>query len=322
MKKGLIVILMLLLITSMVVAKGQSEKSIKIGATILHVDQFANVLANGYKTKAKELGVDIMVSNSELSLDKEAETIYNFIEAGVDALIIEPVSPLASATIAELAISKGIPVFACAIPIYSDKIFASSINDNIDLGSSTGKATAKWLEERYGKNKSIKCAVGTFDSSDPEGSQARLQGFQQELTDFNIDYVARQDVIGDKGFEVFTDVLTQHPDLDIIFCNFEVGLVAAYNAIVAAGKVGDIHVFGIDASAQICDMMLSEDVIQIATAQAPYEQGMYAVETMYNYLAKGIVPEVQQMKMPSILIERSNVEGINEFRTNWLERAK
>ncbi|MDD4109454.1 MAG: sugar ABC transporter substrate-binding protein, partial [Prolixibacteraceae bacterium] len=322
MKKTVAIVLLVLLLIPVAFAKGQSEDTILIGATGLHLDQFTNVLMNGYRSKAKELGIDIMISNSELSLDKEAETINNFLEAGVQALIIEPVSPLASATIAELAISRGIPVFACAIPIQSDKIFASSINDNIELGSSTGKATAAWLSERFDENATIKCAIGAFDSSDPEGSRARLQGFQQELEGFNIEYVAKQDVIGDKGFQVFTDILTQNPDLDIIFSNLEVGVVAAHNAILAAGRVGDVHVFGIDASAQLCDMMLAEDIIQIVTAQAPFEQGQYAVETMYNYLAKGIEPKVKDMKMGSILIQRSDIESVKTFKSNWLERAK
>jgi len=327
MKKIFLVLVVALALTSVVYAGGGKEgaaadEKILIGATGLHLDQFTNVLMNGYRTKAEELGIEIMISNSELSVDKEAETINNYIEAGVDALIIEPVSPAASATIAELAISKGIPVFACAIPIHSDKIFASSINDNIDLGSSTGRAAVAWLDKKYGRDKPIKCALLAFDASDPEGSEARIAGFQQEVTDFNIEYVARQDAIGDKGFQVVTDILTQNPDLDIIYSNCEVGLVAAHNAIVAAGRVGDVYCFGVDASAQLCDMMMAEDIIQIATAQAPFEQGQYAVETMYNYLVKGIEPEVKYKKMPSILVQRSDIEGVKKFKADWEKRAK
>ena len=326
MKKMLSIFLIAVALSSLGFAAGQqedgAEKEFVIGATGLHLDQFTNVLMNGYRTKAKELGIKVMVSNSELSLDKEAETINNFIEAGIDALIIEPVSPAASATVAEMAMERGIPVFACAIPVHSDGIFASSINDNIDLGSSTGKATVSWLEERFGKTEPIKMALLAYDASDPEGSEARIAGFQQEVTDFNIEYVARQDTLGDVGFAVVTDILTQNPDLDLIYANGEVGMVAAHNAILAAGKVGEVYVFGIDASAQLCDMMLAEDIIQIATAQAPFEQGQYAVETMYNYLVNGIEPKVKDMIVPGVLIQKSDIDGIKEFRANWLERAK
>jgi len=107
-----------------------------------------------------------------------------------------------------------------------------------------------------------------------------------------------------------------------MYSNFEVGLVAAHNAIVAAGKVGKVYVFGVDASAQLCDMMLAEDVIQIATAQAPFEQGQYAVETMFNYLTKGVMPAEKYKKMPSILIQKSDPASITKFKSDWIERAK
>ncbi|MBT3320037.1 MAG: sugar ABC transporter substrate-binding protein [Clostridia bacterium] len=297
-------------------------KTIVIAATGLHLDQFTNVLMNGYRSKAEELGIEILIANSELSLDKEAETINNFIEAGIDALIIEPVSPSATATLAEAAAARGIPVFACAIPIISDEIFASSINDPYDLGTVAGEATAPWLEENFGKDAPINCALLTFDSADAEGSESRIKGFQDQVTDYDLNFVARQDVLGDKGFQVVTDILTQNPDLDIIYSNCEVGLVAAHNAIVAAGRVGEVFAFGVDCSAQLCDMMLEEEIILVAVAQAPFEQGQYAVETMYNYIMNGTLPDEKHMKMPSILVQKSDPEGIAEFKANWEERAK
>ncbi len=298
-------------------------KKIVIAATGLQQDQFTNVLMSGYKDKADELGIEILIANSQLSLDKESEMINNFLEAGVSALIIEPVSPDATVAMAELAQKKGIPVFACAIPINSDIIFASSINDNKDLGSKTGKAAAPFLEKNYGKDKEIKTALLAFDSADPEGSEARIASFQNEVKDYKMTYVARQDVDTDNAYQVVTDILTANPDLNIIYSACENGLVGAYNAVKAAGKAGEVFVFGVDASAQICEMMLSgSNIIQATTAQAPYEQGQYAVQTMYDYVVNGTEPAEKNRVLDGILVTMEDEAGIKSFKEMWESRAK
>lgn len=303
------------------VEDGKDVDSILIAATGLQQDQFTNVLLSGYQDKADELGIEILLANSQLSLDKESEMVNNFLEADVDALIIEPVSPDASVAMAELAEKKGVPVFACAIPINSDLIFASSINDCIDLGSSTGKEALPFLEENFDKETSLKAALLAFDSSDPEGSEGRISGFQNEVTDFEIDYVARQDVDTDNAYQVVTDILTAHEDLNFIFAASENGLVGAYNAIKAADKSGEVLVFGVDCSAQICEMMLEDDIILATTAQSPYEQGAYAVETMFNYVVNGEEPAEKHLNLDGVLVTQNDEAGITEFKEMWESRA-
>ncbi len=301
----------------------EGSPQIVIAATGLQQDQFTNVLMNGYQSKADELGIKILLANSQLSPDKESEMINNFLEAGVQGIIIEPVNPDASAAMAELAAARGIPVFACAIPINSDVIFASSINDNYDLGTSTGQGALKFLEKTFGKEQEIKCAILAYDSADPTGSQGRISGFQDQVTEFNFNYVARQDVTTDNAYQVVTDIITANPDLNLIYSASENGLIGSYNAIKAAGKEGQIFVVGVDCSAQICDMMLDDtNIIQVTTAQAPYEQGEYAVQTVYDYIVSGKEPEEAHLKLEGILVTREDENGIKEFKENWENRSK
>lgn len=311
------------LAVSMTTVSASAEDEVIIAATGLQQDQFTNVLLNGYQAKADELGIKLLTANSQLSPDKETEMINNFIEAGAQGIIIEPVNPDGSAAVAELAAAKGIPVFACAIPINSDVIFASSINDNYDLGASTGKGSIDFLEETYGKEQEIKCAILAYDSADPTGSEGRISGFKEQVTDFNFNYVSRQDVNTDNAYQVVTDIITANPDLNMIFSAAENGLVGSYNAIKAADKAGEIYVVGVDCSAQICEMMQEDaSIIQVTTAQAPYEQGEYAVQTVYDYIVNGTEPEEAELKLDGILVSQADPDGIQEFKENWEARSK
>lgn len=303
-------------------AAGGTSGKIVFAGTGLQQDQFTNVLLKGYQDKAEELGIDILVANSQLSLDKESEMINNFIQAGVQALIIEPVNSDTSAAMAEAAAAKGIPVFACAIPVNSDVVFASSINNNTALGEMAGEAAIPFLEESFGKDSEIKAAILAFDSQDPVLSEERVSGFQNKVGEFNINYVSRQDVTADDAYQVVTDILTANPDLDVIYSASENGLVGAHNAIKAAGKTGEIMVFGVDCSAQICEMMLEADIIKACVAQAPYEQGQYAVQTMYDYVVNGKEPEEKHIEFDGIVVSQKDVEGIKQFKTDWEQRSK
>ncbi|MFZ4614824.1 MAG: substrate-binding domain-containing protein [Rectinemataceae bacterium] len=302
-------------------AFGQS--GLVLGATGLMEDQFTRVLQNGYRDKAKALGIKVLVSNSQSSVEKESESINTFMQAGIKGLIIEPVSPDASAAIAKQAAAKGIIVFACAIPVNSDAIFASSINDNYDLGSSTGKAAVLFLDKKFGKTKKIKCAILAYDSQDSVGSGQRIDGFKDMVKAFNIEYVSRQEgFMPDKAVAVAGDILTANPDINLIYCANEGGVIGAVNAVKAAKMQGKVFVFGVDCSVQICDMLLSSDnICQAVTAQDPYAQGQYAVQALYDYLVKNKAPAVKHLKVANLLVTRMDPSGIKTFAANWKTRS-
>jgi ABC-type sugar transport system substrate-binding protein len=302
---------------------GQKDTKIVFGATGLQEDQFTKVLINGYRSKAKELGIDILVSNSNQSIEKESESVNNFISAGAKAIIIEPCNPDASVAMAKQAHDRGIPVFACAIPINGDFVVASSINDNFDLGSTTGREALNFLDKQYGRDRTIKAALIAYDGQDPYGSAGRIDGFKDAVKDFKIDYVARGDgYLPDQAIQVATDFLTANPDLDIFYCAGEVETIGAVTAVRNTGRAGKVFIFGVDCSVQVADMLLADDnIVQAVTAQDPYLQGQYAVQTMYDYVVNGKTPAEKHKKVEGTLVTRRDPAGVRAFTDNWKARS-
>lgn len=317
-----------ILATVMVCSQGvmvqAADEKIVLGATGLQEDQFTQVMLNGYKDAAAELGIELITANSQHSAETETTQINNMLEAGAKGIIIECVNPDSSAAIAETASEAGAAVMACAITLNSDAVFASCVNDCYDLGESTGKYAKEYFEEHFDKEEEIKMALVTYDGQDKTGSSNRINGFLDQLADFNIEIVARQEgEVSDKAYTVTTDMLTADPDIDVFFCASENGVVGCVNAIESAGNPNNAVVFGVDCSEQLVDMMKADNnILQGVTAQDPYTLGTYAVKTMYEYVVNGIEPEEKDYHADCILLTRSDIEGCVDWLENWKEHAK
>lgn len=300
------------------------NEKIIIGATGLQEDQFTQVMLKGYEDAAAELGIEIITSISQHSAETETEKINNMLEAGAQGIIIEPVNPDTSAAIAETAKDSGAAVFACAIGLNSDAVFASALNDCYDLGASTGEYAKEYFEEHFSKDEQINLGIISYDEQDMTGSDNRIQGFLDQLTDFNINIVGRQDGhVADKAYTVSTDMLTANEDIDVIFCASENAVTGCVNAIEAAGNPNNTVVFGVDCSEALVEMMRSDaNILQGVTAQDPYTLGTYAVKTTYDYIVNGTEPEEKDFHADCILLTRSDMDKVEQWLQEWNEHAQ
>ena len=312
---------MMLSFSTMVMAE---DEQITIGATGLQEDQFTQVMINGYKDKAAELGINLLVSNSQHSAETETSQINNMLEAGAKGIIIECVNPDSSAAIAETAADQGAAVFACAITLNSDAVFASGVNDCYDLGESTGKYAKEYFSEHFNTEDPINLAVISYDGQDYTGSDARITGFLDQLKDYNINLIGRQEgEVSDKAYTVTTDMLTANPDIDVFFCASENGVVGCVNAIEAAGNPNNTVVFGVDCSEQLVDMMKSDaNILQGTTAQDPYTLGIYAVQTVYDYVVNGVEPDEKDFHADCIQLTKADLNAVDDWLTTWNEHAQ
>lgn len=299
------------------------DEKILLGATGLQEDQFTQVMMKGYKDAAAELGIEIIVSNSQHSSETETQQINNMLEAGAKGIIIECVNPDTSAAIADAAKEKGAAVFACAITLNSDSVFASGLNDCYDLGESTGKYAKEYFDENFSKDETINMAIISYDEQDMTGSDARIQGFLDQLSDYDINIVGRQDgQVADKAYTVATDMLTANSDIDVFFCACENGTVGCVNAIEAAGNPNNTVVFAIDCSEQLVEMMKSDkNILQGTTAQDPYTLGTYAVKTVYDYVVNGVEPAEKDFHADCIQLTRKDLAKVDEWLATWNENA-
>jgi len=320
MKKAMLFISLSLIILALFGCNTQekSDDSIKIAGVVFQEDQFFRLVQFGMKNTAEKHGCELLLANSGNKPDKEIQLINTYITRGVDAIIISPLSSKASYTALKRAYDKDIKVITYNTTVEGDIVSSYIESNQMDLGAQSGKAAREYAEKNFGGK--AKVAILAFKSQVPEQSNARSEGFKQEVSKLEgVEIVAEQDAwLAEMAVKKAGDIITANPDINIIWAANEGGTVGAVMAVKNAGKEGKIAVFGTDASKQLIDMLLSKDnVLQAITGQKPFDIGSIALESTVKIL-KGEHVE-KQVSIPGVMLSRNNPQQITEFQTKLKE---
>ncbi len=315
MKRAIVFALVLLLAGGALFAGGQEEdETISIAGIIFQNDQFFQVIQDGMESAAEDFGVELSIGNSDNDPQREIELVNNYIVAGVDAIVISPLSETASVQALKDADDEGISIFLYNSPLAADFPVSYYNSSQTQLGSSTGEAAAEYVADMEGDT--IRLAILAFDSLLPEISDARVSGFVDTLseqTDKEIEIVSRQDGwLAEMALQTAGDILTANPDIDMIYAANEGGTVGSVQAVRNAGLAGDVVVFGIDATDQLAQFLLDDDdVLQAVTGQQPLLIGYGIVEAAVNHLnGEGVEDTVI---VPGVLLSREDPAGVEAF---------
>jgi simple sugar transport system substrate-binding protein/ribose transport system substrate-binding protein len=288
-------------------------KQFKIAGIIFQDDQFFRLLSFGMKDAAEKAGAEFLLGNSMNKADKEIQLIDGYVTKKVDAIAVSPISTKSSAAKLNDAASKGVKLVLTnsTIPGNAPSSFIES--NQMELGIKTGEAARKYIQEKLGGK--AKIAILAYKSLLAEQSDARTNGFKQEIAKLpGVQIVVEQDAwLAENAVKKASDILTGHPDLDIIWSANEGGTVGSVLAVKNAGKAGKVAVFGTDVSQQLLGFLQNSDnILQTITAQQPYEIGFTAVEAAVKVL-KGEKVE-KKITMGGICLQRADAAGIKDYQ--------
>ena len=260
-------------------SEAPQAKQIRMAGIIFQEDQFFRLILFGMRDAAKKNSVQLLEGNSDNKPDKEFQLVQTYTAQGVDAIIISPLSAKGSIAALKQAHDKGLVVVTNNSPIAADFPNASIECSAADLGDQSGKAAVKYIQDKLGGNANI--AILAFKSQVAEQSDARVGGFKNQVTKLpGVKIIAEQDAwLSDMAVQKAGEILTAHPEINIIYGANEGGTAGSVLAVKNAGKAGQIAVFGTDVSQQLLDFLQSPDnILQAITAQRPFEMGQKSVE--------------------------------------------
>lgn len=293
-------------------AAGAQDKPV-IASIVFQGDQFMKSLQQGIRTAASAGGAEVLEVNIDGDQARESQAIDTYISRGVNAIVIAPLSATNSAAAIKRARDAGITVVALNGGLKDASIpNATFLTDNADLGRSTGKAAAAFIKDQL--SGSAKVGLIGFVGLLPEQSNARTNGFKETVADgTKVDFVATQDAwLPERGVAVVTDMLTAHPEINVVYAANEGGTIGAMQAVRNAGKSGSVYVFGIDGSEQLArGLTAGDNVLQAVTAQGAVDMGRMGGEAALAILKGEKIP--QQTTVPAILLSRTDKEGISKF---------
>lgn len=292
---------------------GAQTKKLTIAGIVFQEDQFMKTVLMGMKSVAEKNDVELLTANTANQISKEVEVVNTYTARKVDAICITYLDPAAASVPAvKAAHDKGIRIVSFNNTLAADFPVATIQSNNGSLGAGSGKAAAEYIKTMLKGKKTIKVAIINYKAQLPPESNARQDGFWNEIKDIpGVTLVGEaSSPVVDQAVKKAGDIITANPDLDILFgCN-DGGTKGAVLAVKNSGK--KIAVFGIDLDKQMVSFLQSKDnILQASTAQDPFKIGAMSVEFAIKTL-KG-QPVEKMVIVPGLTLSRTNPKAIDEF---------
>lgn len=250
-------------------AAGSSSgsKTYRIGFA---VNDLTNPVFANVATKLKALGdkdnVQITTLDCGSNASKQITQVENFIQTGVDAIVIQCSDPNAMKTVLKKARDKGIKVLAWDDDL-GDSDDAAWLIKNYDLGTLIGEAAAKWVNDKQGGTAEV--AILNYPSL--AILVERAKGITDALSKNapNAKIVATSSAINTtQGMSATETILQAHPNVKVIVCIGDGGAVGAAEAVKGAGKLkDDFGIFSADATDEALSNMLKDGGIRTSVSE-------------------------------------------------------
>jgi ribose transport system substrate-binding protein len=245
MKRALLVLAILLMVGAVVFAGGGKESAatkkddgkIRIGFSIQDITNPSwSEMWIYMERKAKDLGVEITLSDCQADPNRQISSIENFIQGGYDAIIVHCFDAESATSTIQKAKDKGIKVLA--YDTYVDIADCYYGLDNYEVGRQIAKNAATWINS-------------TFPNGVVEVGVDRAEGILSGMAEFapNAKIVAQaQAGYMDEGLVVGENWIVAHPNIKAFVGIDDAGLLGIYEAYKSAGKLrDDMGMFAIDA---------------------------------------------------------------------------
>lgn len=282
--------------------------TIKIAYIVMaKTDAFGTSMEDGALEYADKMGiqVDFQAPEKETDVEKQVQFMENAITKGYDAIILSPADSTALAPVVKKANDSDIPVVLVNNTMDQEALDAADAYVETYVGIEQYAAAALagvYASETIPDGK-------TCYSEGISGVQAlddRLNGFRDQCGNFTV--VASQTARCDRneGFNVMQNVLSAHPEMNVVWAvNAEMGQ-GAIQAIEQSGFSGRVQVFDFDAAPD--DLQAIKDGTLAGTvAQYPNLQAEAAIQACLDVLdGKELLAHT---KTKASLVTAENVEA-------------
>nr|WP_204337171.1 sugar ABC transporter substrate-binding protein [Rhizobium leguminosarum] len=293
----------------MAVLMSTSAHAGTIGASMaVFDDKFGTLLRNGMEEYANTLeNVDLQIEDAQNDVAKQQSQVQNFIAAGVDAIIVQPVDTDATTVISKIAADAGVPlVYVNREPVNVDTLpqtQAFVASNEVDSGTLQTQEVCRLLN---GKGKAV-VIIGELSN---QAARMRTKDIHDVLaTDKckGIEIVEEQTANWQRtqGADLMTNWLSAGFEFDAVIANNDEMAIGAIQALKAAGRSMDsVVVGGIDATDDALAAMAAEE-LDVSVFQDAIGQGKGSIDAALK-LAKG-EPVKKKIYIPFELVTKENL---------------
>ncbi len=237
-------------------------------------------LAETAAAKAKSLGYEAKIFDSQNNTALESDHFDNIIVAGFDAILFNSTDANGSVANVIKAKAADVPVFCMDREVNSlDAPTSQILSDSYSGAVALGKYFTQQLQKK-GNYVELLGLVGD------NNTWARSKGFHSVVDNYpELKMVAQQsaDFDRNKAMEVMESILQAHPDIEGVFCGNDGMASGAYQALVTIGKADKIKVFGFDGAEDVITS-IGENKIAATGMQFPKVMAETAAQFADEYI--------------------------------------
>ena len=280
MKKFLSIIITVMLSSTLLVGCTPKDDGVqRIGLIVSTLNNpFFVDLKTGIENKAKELGYEIVVLDSQNDPAKEVSNMEDITVKNVDIVLLNPVDSDSAIASVMIANASDLPVITVDRVSNGGEVVSHIASDNI----AGGEMAANYLIEQLGGKGNIVELEGIAGSS---ATRDRGQGFEDGIKNSEFNLVAKQSADFDrtKGLSVMENIIQSKGEIDAVFAQNDEMALGAQKALEDA-KMNDVLVVGFDATDDAVDAVKSGKMAA-TVAQQPILIGEVAVEAIHKVLS-------------------------------------
>ncbi|MEW9805023.1 sugar-binding protein [Mesorhizobium marinum] len=227
----------------------------------------------------------------------------DLVAAGTDAIMISSVDPKTSID-AFNRIAAQVPLFTTDSDAPASNRIAYLGSSNTDAGVQAGEIAVKALPDGG------KC-MGFVGFLNADNARERIDGFKKAVEGSRIELVDTRgdDVDFARARSNVDDVLAANPEITCMVGFYSYNPPKIYEALQAAGKLGQITVIAFDEDPITLGAVRAGDFAG-TVVQQPFEWGYQGMKLMAAYLEgdKTMIPENKLIIVPTKVIDKGNVD--------------
>lgn len=269
------------------------------------------VLAETARDRARELGYEATIFDSQDDPAKESQHFDNVVASGYGAVLFNCTDARGSIANVRRARAAGLPVFCMDREIEANDAAVSQIlSDNY----SGCVALGQYFVAQVGEEGAYVELLGLVADTN---TWNRSKGFHSVVDRYpGLRMVAQQSAEFDrsKALEVLEPLLQANPDIAAVFCGNDAMAMGAYQALLAADKATKVKVFGFDGADDVV-RSVAEGKIAATVMQFPKTMAQTAAESADRYL-KGARDFPQRVPVAVELVNRDTVHKFGDYGRN------
>lgn len=281
----------------------QAQELKSVGVTVVDLgNPFFGAIAQSIEAKVKEVGgadAKTLVVSGDYDLGKQSTQFDNFIQAGVDLIIVSAVDSKAIGAAVKRAEAAGIPVVA--IDNTADGAQATITTDNV----TAGKQACEYIATKLNGEGNMLIVNGPPVS----GVIDRVAGCKEVIAEHpGITILSdNQNGIGTRegGLNVTTGLLTANDDVNAIFTINDPSAIGADLAAKQLNRSG-IVITTVDGSPDVEDALKGDTMIEASSAQLPAALASAAIDAGLALVKGEPLAETNILVSPA-LVTRDNV---------------